>query len=113
MFKEINDKIKELLTKFGGEKKLSLEELQQELLRAESLRQASEIEEVAKIISELSMEVERIELTLTTQKVRTSEQQFEREHLMAKKDCYLQVLQKFSIPDIEWIKEEIQKYEDK
>ena len=32
---------------------------------------------------------------------------------MAKKDCYLQVLQKFSIPDIEWIKEEIQKYEDK
>jgi len=113
MFKELNDKIKELLSKFGGEKKLSLEELQQELLRAESLRQASEIEEVSKIISELAMEVEMIDLTLTNQKVRTGEQQLEREHLLAKKDCYLQVLQKFSVPNIEWIKEEIQKYENK
>ena len=113
MFKELTDKIKELLSKFGGEKKLSLEELQQGLLRAESLRQASEIEEVSKIISELAMEVEMIDLTLTNQKVRTGEQQLEREHLLAKKDCYLQVLQKFSVPNIEWIKEEIQKYENK
>ncbi len=113
MFEDLKDKIKQLLGFATGFKKQSLEDLQDELLRAEVLKQVSDIPEINRIISEMAYEVDKIDQILIGQKVRTIEEQLEREKQMAKKECYIYLLNKFSIPDIESIKEEIKQYENK
>jgi len=113
MFEDLKDKLKGLISGNKGFRKQSLEDLQAELLRAEALQQICDNTEINKILSELSFEVEGIEIFLTRQQVRTLQDQLEREYKMAKKDCYLSVLNKFAIPNVEQLKEEIKLYENK
>ena len=112
--KDLKDKFNEIFKKeLTDLEKERVAELQAEYLKAVALEDISKIEIVNGIISELSFSVENLDKELLEQTVRNNENMLEREHLTAKKVVYLDILNKFSIPNIDWIEEELQTYDDK
>lgn len=110
----IQDKFKEILLKdLTPTQRDEVLSLQEDYLKARALEEISQIETVKNIISEMAQEVCQIDEMLVGQVVRNNESQLEREHLMAKKKCFLYILNKFSIPDTKWIEEDLQQYDDK
>ncbi len=107
------DKIQILQEKLGKQSQEVIKGWLDELERYESIKQLQENKFITELLEDLSVYIQEAEMELMTMEVLTEEDIKKRIQLQERKNAQLQLLQRFSMPDIKALEEEINKnYEE-